>query len=216
MMESEGDRLVAGYPENELIAGFRRRDPKAIHVIYELHFVKLCDWCYYVVGNVFDAQDIVSDIFEKLLTGHDGNKPIGASFNSLDDIANYLYVAAKNKCFTFLERSKRKQQVHQTLIKEDMRDYTVNDELDFEYARGLADLKLLETIHHLPQRSILVLRKIYLEDLSYEEIAKEMGISRATVSNLRQQGINILAKILNREDFSSHLLMITIISLSVI
>ncbi len=215
-MESEGDGLVAGYPENELIAAFRRRDPKAIHAIYELHFVKLCDWCYYVVGDASDAQDIVSDIFEKLLASRDSNKLIGASFNSLDDIANYLYVAAKNKCFTFLERSKRKQRIHQALMKEDMRQYTVNDELDFEYARGLADLKLLETVYHLPQRSILVLRKIYLEDLSYEEIAKEMGISKATVSNLRQQGINILAKILNREDFTSHFLMIIIIYSSMI
>lgn len=216
MKEAEEGSLVAGYTDGELIEGFRNRDPKVIHILYDLYFVELCDWCYYFIGNSFDAQDIVSDIFERFLSRDGNQKMIGSSFKSLNDIANYLQVAAKSKCFSFLERDKMKRKIHQKVSSQDTGDYSINEQLDFEYTRGLADMKLLETIYNLPYRSIQVLRKIYLEDQSYEQIAIEMGISKTSIGTMRKQGINILAKILNREDFISYLTTFVIICLSII
>ncbi len=210
MVEGEKEMVAAGLSQDEFIAGFRKGDPRVIHFIYETHFVRLCDFCFYFLGNSFDAQDIVSDIFEKLLTVDRKNKVIGKSFTDMNDVVNYLYVAARNNCFNVLEQRKRKRQINLDVTE---RKYANEEELDLECHRGLADLKLLETVYKLNQRSVKVLRKLYFEDMSYEQIAAEMNITRSTVGNLRQQGINLLAKKLNREDFILHFFIFAMLSI---
>lgn len=200
MSESERDKLADSISPKEFIEGFRKGDPRVVHLLYERYFVRLCDYCYHFLGNSFDAEDIVSATFEKLLTVYRKKRRVGKSFNGIEDIESYLYTAARNRCFNMLQQKKKQRQIR---LKLSENAYCTEDLLDLEYHRGLADLTLLKTIYKLDQRSIQVLRKIYFEDMSYEEIAIDMKISRATVSNLRQQGINILAKQLPRLDVIS-------------
>lgn len=217
MSEREKDNLLSSLSEEEFIALFRQGDSRVIHGIYQLYYVRLCDFCYYILGNCSnssDAQDIVSDVFERLLTVDRNNREIGQSLRGRDDIANYLYVAVRNQCSKVVRGSKRSKKREEVYEKTTRKEYILEDELDLEYDRGLADKTLLETVYRLNQRSIQVLLKIYFEDMSYEEIATEMNITRSTVGSLRQQGINLLAKILNKEDYVYHLYFLAIIAVS--
>jgi RNA polymerase sigma factor (sigma-70 family) len=189
---------MASQSREEMIDGFRKGDPGVIQILYDSHFVALCDYCYFIVGNTCDAQDVVSEVFEKLLGADRKKKEIGQSFLDMNDVVNYLYVAAKNRCINLIGQKKRKHALHQQATD---RTYQLDEELDFEYHKNLGDLKLLEKVYSLSHRCIRVLQKLYFEDMSYEEIAAEMNISLGTVSSLRRRGIDVLAKHLNKDDF---------------
>ena len=63
-MASAENRLVVVLSEDELIEGFSRREPEAISALYELYFVKLCDFCFSFIRDAFEAENIVSGLFE--------------------------------------------------------------------------------------------------------------------------------------------------------
>jgi RNA polymerase sigma-70 factor (ECF subfamily) len=199
MPANEEYRLTGAFSDEEMITGFLQKDPKILDVLYELYFVKLCDFCHCLIGNSVDSQDIVSDLFEMIISKKARVK--GPVFNTLKDIAGYLHISVRNRAFNYIKKNKTRLRVHENLKSGNLPEYSFNDELDFEYIKGLRDEKLLETLYNLPQRSIQVLRKIYLESMSYDEIATQMNISPSTVSNLRTQGIHILSKILKKDDF---------------
>lgn len=188
-----------------LVQGFREGNPAVVGKLYELYFVKLCDYCYYLLDDAKEAEDVVSRIFYRLLLN---DIKVGRELRSLEDIGNYLYVAAKTKCLDVQRRRKTKKVVYKAVS--DKPEYGLQEELDLAFAQALGDLKLLETVYKLSYRSIEVLRKLYFENKSHEEIAQEMGIARPTVVALRAKGITILAKILKREDYILHILILLI------
>lgn len=205
MLEKEEPKSISGFSEEEFISKLRKGDADIVHLLYELYFVPLCDFCNCILNNSHDAEDIVSVIFERLLSRAHKRSRIGHSWVNMQDVCNYLYVAARFECFHYRNRRKTKMKHHALFAEGKFQEYDTNSALDFEFHKGLADHKLLGNVYTLTQRSVLVLRKLYLEDKSYDEIAEEMSISKATIGNLRQQGITILAKILNKEDYIGQL-----------
>jgi len=152
-----------------------------IETIYNEYFVRLCEISYYIVKDSFEAQDIVSSRFESLLS-----KPHILS-ETKEKVYNYLVTSIKNRSYTYLASNKR----HSVILKEGPN----SPSQDLQYASEIYDPKLLNALKKLPHKSIKILRNIYLEGKSYNEIAAESKISHATINNLRDQGIVILSKI---------------------
>jgi RNA polymerase sigma-70 factor (ECF subfamily) len=192
-----------GLPAEDLAKGFREGDRALVSRLYEVYFVKLCDFCYHLLRDSHEAEDVVSHIFERLLCN---DIKVERELHTPDDIANYLYVAAKTRCLNVLERNKKKRIVYNACTEKPQ--YGDAEKLDLAFAQAVGDAKLLDKVYNLPYRSIEVLRKLYFEDKSHEEIAREMGIAKPTVQNLRVKGLARLLKELNREDFILHIFVL--------
>ena len=199
---------MADYSEAEIIADLLQGKERAFEAIHKRYYKELCSFSFMLTRNTLESQDIASSLFEKLWMRY---KEL--TFNSMNDIAGYLYVAARHMSLNYLRGEKTKTQKHKNILAESKEAYdAINDQLDVEYIKALRNLK--ETTYNLPQRSVRVLQMIYFEEKSYDEIAREMEISVNTVSNLRRQGINILARILNMEDFLVYSCIIVLLALS--
>jgi len=200
--------IMVEYSEAEIIFDLSAGKEKALAAIHKLYYKELCSFCFMLTQNTLESQDIVSSLFEKLWL-----RCKELSFGTMNDVAGYLYVAARHMSLNCLRSERLKSLKHKDILAETKDTFdTLNDQLDVEYVKALRNLK--ETIYNLPQRSIRVLQMIYFEDKSYNEIAHEMDISQNTVSNLRRQGISILARILNLNDFIVQGCIVLLLALS--
>ena len=179
---------------NNFIEAFQNGDREVINELYKKNFVRLCHYANQYLCNQQEAEDVVSNLFEKLLILQRCNKRIGKQFATPIDIDKYLNRTVHNMCVNRLKQNNR-----HTEIKENVAGY--EEELDFLYIEGLANPDLLTTVYNLPQRCVQVLIKIYLEEKSFQEVSTEMNVSLGAVSSLRKRGIDVLLKLLRREDF---------------
>ena len=142
--------------------------------------------CRIAHGYVLDTtviEEIVSDVFVKLWN----NRSTIIIHSSLKD---YLFKSVQNTCIDFLriERKRHQQTIYiddnelscTTLadLGENPLDYLVSNE---------TEQRILKAIDELPERYQQTFKLRIFDELSYEEIATKMGVTKNTVkSNLRE------------------------------
>jgi RNA polymerase sigma-70 factor (ECF subfamily) len=183
------------HSENELVNGFLHGDEHAFKELHARYFKRLLVFCHGLTNDLHESQDIVSEIFMSLFL-----RCKKLDFKSINDISAYLFVSARHRSLSALQSRSRRKERHGDLHLADEHAFdTLNDRLDMAFREGLMACKIKETVYGLDQRSVQILRMIYFEDLSYEEISEKMNISINTVRSHRTRGIDILAKIFQRD-----------------
>lgn len=136
------------------------------------------------VQNKSDAEDLVSDIFEKAL------KAYATYDRRRGSLSTWIYTITRNTVYDYYRRRGRFLPFAE--IKEEAQDETAENELLWE--EKLAGLA--EALKQLPQRQrdILILRFYY--ELSPKEIAQRMEISYANVRYLQFTALRSLRKLL--------------------
>jgi RNA polymerase sigma-70 factor (family 1) len=125
------------------------------------------------------AQEITQDVFVKLWS-------LRSTLPALENFSNYLFIVSRNEIISAL---RKKAQV------------SVNPRLDMEANLMLPDEqlqykefhhRLLQAIEELPPVRKRVFRMSRLEGCTYEDIAKELGISRNGVKDHIVKALNFL------------------------
>ena len=172
--------------QQELIAGFKRREPFAMQELVQSCGDRLLRSAFLLCGNEADAQDLVQETFlQALQSAH--------RFAGRSSIYTWLHAILLN--LSRDQKRKRKRFVSddeapgEALAKEDA------PQLDAEFtASTLADaLRRLSPAH----REVLVLR--FYENMKIHEIAAHVGISRGTVKSRLHYAIAEMGKILPAE-----------------
>ncbi len=130
---------------------------------------RLYRFAYSYTMNAEIAEDFVQDSFERLL----------GVINSLPenvDICNYLYTSVKNACLNYYKHL-QVEDSHRSKLAEAL---IFASTLEYEEQGELFD-KVNELLQQLPEQQRLVLEMKLLKNMSYADIAKEMGISEQTV-----------------------------------
>lgn len=136
------------------------------------------------VQNKSDAEDLVSDIFEKTLRAY-------ASYDRCrGSLSTWIYTITRNTVYDYYRRRGRVLPFAE--IAEEVQDETAENGLlrEEELARLAAVLKQLPQ----RQRDILILRFYY--ELSPKEIAQRMELSYANVRYLQFTALRSLKKLL--------------------
>lgn len=159
--------------EQELVLLLRNADEKAFRAIFDLHQPKLYLYCLKHLESSEEAEEMVQDIFIKLWENRetlDPNSHLGAWFHTL----------AKNKLINHWKRTslsasylKRKR-----LSAEEASNQTENS-IDFANYLELTNAAIAK----LPTQRQLIFRMSRQEDLSSQEIANSLGISKHTVKS---------------------------------
>ena len=161
-----------------MLEGVRRRDPEALGEFFEIHFDRLYNVAFHMLGDRVRAEDVLQEVFLK----------VHRAANQLDptrDPGPWLATLTRNACRERWRRAGRRVDrqaqsldhgsgFHETLPAggEDPEDQALRSERDQAVTKAL--MKLPGSL-----REVVVLRDYH--DLAHEEIATVVGARSATV-----------------------------------
>ena len=177
---------------------FAKGQSEAYHYLIRIYFPVLCHYANNIVEDQMAAEDIVDEVFIKLWE----QKP---SFEHINEIKKFLYVAVKNASLNFLRSEKRAEQRHQVFLQKYTED-GASDARELLFHEMLSEVR--KALDSLPDKMREVFILAYVKQLSNQQIAETLNLSYQTVRNQKSQSIIRLKKRLGSQGFSSVLLMI--------
>ncbi|MEG0796507.1 MAG: RNA polymerase sigma-70 factor [Odoribacter sp.] len=152
-----------------------------IEAIFKKYYGALCYYASRYVVEQEVAQDLVQDIFVKLLESKQ-------HFETAEHLRNFLYLAVKNNCLNDLQKDTLKEKYGQ-YARENISttDFPEEDVLTAEVFRNLK-----MAVDDLPLECRKIFYMSYFETLPNEKIAQQLNISINTVRAQKMRGKKIL------------------------
>ena len=147
---------------------------KEIEVVFEKHYHEFCLLSYSYTGCQSKAQDIVQDVFVKILLKEDSVKIV--------NLKAYIWISVKNTSLKGLRNSGKTESLDklESLMEEESE---VNDELDS---------RLRSAMDKLPPKCRSVFELCVVEGYRYATAADSLGISINTVKTQMNKAYKIL------------------------
>lgn len=139
---------------------------KEIETLFRQHYAAMYRLARTILYDADGSKDVVSDVFVRLLHS---NPSVQA-----DKMEGYLMMAVRNRCLDVLSHKSVREQVEKLFSQELQQRHIEDERLD----------RLMQYIEReLPPLSQQILRLRFLQEMSYEEVAQEVGVSKVTVYN---------------------------------
>lgn len=179
-------------------------DAQAFAAFYEGYAVKLALYVSRFLGSDLWAEEIVQDTFLKLWS-------IRETIGDIEYPAGFVYRMIANRAKDHLKRQEHeiKLQQHMARYLQQANTNTTQEQVDYQMSE-----KLFRTaIEQLPAQRALVYKMRHEQGLSYEEIARELGLSRHTVRNQLNLALqNIRTYLLAHGDITGLLVLMLILN----
>lgn len=165
--------------EKELLLQYRMNGQlETLGKLYAPYMSLLYGVCYKYFQDVDRSNDAVMQIFEELIAK--------LRVHEVDNFKSWLYVYSKNYCLMQLRKDKRIQQV-------DIEDHLYESEQKLNHTDDIKwqeqDFEKLEgCLKSLNQEQESCVRKFYLEQKCYKDIAEETGFELNKVKSAIQNG----------------------------
>ena len=181
-------------PDNELIAAARHDDEAAFKILVDRYLPSVYGFCVRYTGNPSDAEDATQEAFLKAWR-HLGR------FNTQKSFKTWLFAIAKNSA-TDIMRKRRSVNISQFDTADDSNvliDTLADPEPLPEELFGRATLAedVRSSLKVLKPRDQTILELHYVEDLSFENIARVLRMSPNTVRSLHRRALIALRKVLS-------------------
>jgi len=175
--------------EYELLQQLIEGDAQAFTEIYELYQDKIFAFAYKLTKSKEDANDVVQEIFIKLWQRREQIK-IELNFGA------YLRKMTQNHVYDLLQKMAKDRSLQEKIKTniQALQNKTEQDLLGKELQKAY-----LEAIENLPPQRKKIYQLSRDEDLSYDEIAERLNLSRNTVHNQMVSAIRSI-----REYISKH------------
>ena len=148
--------------------------------VYERQVRIIYRVCFYYLKNQADAEDVTSEVYEKLLKH-------GLVFKSQEHEKAWLLRIAINLCKNHI-KSWRRNVVN------------IVDYENIEYAEAFPDKDLLKTVLELPERYKDVIYLYYYEGYSTAEVAHILKKPQSTIRNHMRESRILLKGVLEDEE----------------
>ena len=149
--------------------------------IYRRHYPAMYRLARTILYDVDDCKDVVSDIFARLLRGN--------VLPQADRIEGYLMTSVRNQCRDVL-RHKDMRECVEKLFSAELRGNQVISINDDDRLERL----MLFVEAELPPLTQQIFRLRFLREMTYEEVAETVGVSRVTVYNHLSQSLQRIKK----------------------
>ena len=176
-------RYMEGLDLESVIERARGHDAEALGEIYRRFARRVFGLCRYMLESQESAEDATSDVFLKLqrsIETYDGSIPF----------PRWLLRVAGNQCIDALRRRQRGRQVIGEVDERPLGTEAVSDEPSPLGALLSAEerVHVRDTVAQLPVNYRLPLVLRYYSELSYDEIAQQLGLDRNHVATLIFRG----------------------------
>jgi len=175
-----------------LISRAKKGETEAFGQIYTLFAERIFRYIYLKVSNKEEAEDLTQQVFIRAWESIDSFKPLQ------NPVGSWFYAIAHNLIIDFYRKQKKDFSLDNENVKIEVIDpIDLNERLVIKEEAQ----KILKLINQLPEehRDILFLR--YIDDLSYQEIAKIIRKRPLTLRVLHHRALKRL-KILMENDTS--------------
>lgn len=161
-------------------------DKGSFNEFFRLYYEKFIKISLLYVRGYNNAEDIVSDVFVKILNRID-------SIYQVERVEAYLFRMVKNQCLDFLKRKKNKLLV---LIDEHEDNYfEANDDLRVEIEGNELNSIVDQCVDQFPPKRKIVYKLIKEDQLKYKEVGEILNISPKTVENHLNLAIKSLREV---------------------
>jgi len=180
----------------QFIRDFNAGNDKAFEEMYKEHSPSIYAFTLNIIRDREEAEEITADTFFKVYRAK-GN------FKTLNSVLPFLYTTARNACIDHLRRTKVAQTAKEKFRSANANVFIAdNDELDAAYFSLLK-----KAIDRLPNRQKEVIQKFYLEEMSYKDVASDMGVDVKSVQHLRVRAMHLLREILRSQHLTQEALL---------
>ena len=154
--------------------------------IYRRHYAQMYRLARVMLYDSQESKDVVSDVFAQLLQR--GQMP------AEDKVEGYLMTAVRNRCSDVLSHKSVRERVEKLFLQESVQNsiYCMNDDDRLE--------RLMQFVEaELPPLSRQIFRLRFLREMSYEEVAQAVGVSKVTVYHHLSQSLQRIRKYFKTE-----------------
>jgi len=179
--------------EQELIERIRADDPRAFKELFDSNATLVHNVCFRMLGNRQDAEDVTQEVF---LEAYRSLK----RFRFESKLSTWLYRIAVNRSLNHQRKRKLERwlsldfEVGEGSAEESAFPDTAANGPDRLVEKKDVERIVQEAISKLPERQRIALLLHRYEELPYQEIAKIMDVSVASVESLLHRAKETLAK----------------------
>lgn len=165
---------------NQFIEDLKNNDEVAFEKLYNEYVKLIYHIAYSYTYNREDAEDIVNEVFMKIMRSID-------KYNHQNKFKEWICQITRNHCINYITRNKERQNILDDEIINKTPDLTKESrDLMIIFEENLDE----DTIH------IMVLRFIY--NYKFKEIAVTLGMTIGKVQGLYYDGLEILRKVYDK------------------
>ena len=136
--------------------------------MYRRHYAQMYRLARVMLYDPQESKDVVSDVFARLL--RDGRIP------AKEKTEDYLMTAVRNRCRDVLVHKSVRKRVEKLFLQDSTYISSSSDDDRLERLVQFIDAELSP----LSQQ---IFRLRFLREMTYEEVAQQMGVSKVTVYN---------------------------------
>ncbi|MFF2016591.1 RNA polymerase sigma factor [Paenibacillus sp. NPDC058177] len=149
--------------------------------IFELYKEQVYYFCYYLMKNQADAEDVCQEVFVKVIL---------ADRSKVRDLKSWILRIASNECNSILKRRKTgfMKEVRNYLLSRSQASNPVEESL---YRRE-TQKELQGLYSKLPDKIRMVVVLRFINELTVPEISKVMNIPEGTAKSRLNKGLQLL------------------------
>jgi len=168
-----------------------KSDPEAFSKLYDLYFPKIFRYISWRVGDKNDAEDLVSEIFTKVLIKIDTFEwQKGATFSS------WVFRIARNSLTDYYRTKKKRDYVN----IDDLPEIEADEILpDGDYDRRQLFSRLFQMLQELPDRQAEIITMRFFTGMKNKEIAKVLEIEEKSAASSLCRGLQALHNKFNKQ-----------------
>lgn len=172
-----------------------RQEYSKFETLFRAHYNTLANYAFSIVKNQHDAEDVVQEVFVRLWQ----YKP--AALES-DNAKFYMLTATKNACISLLRKQAGKFMVEPDTVH-------LSDTADEPVATSETDMTAVvnKALAALPPQCQAIFKMSRFGQLTYKQIADELGISVKTVENQMGKALKIMRTFAKQHNISFALMM---------
>lgn len=148
-------------------------DQEAFSELFKRYHAKLVSFAICFLPHFGEAEDMVSEVFIKLLKNHKDLK-------NIENFEGYLYSSIKNQCLNQIKKNKRKESLFLPLDFQDCKTGEYTQPLEQLLTAELRE-KLANCVDRLPHKRKLVYKMVKDDGLSIKDTARLLEIADKTV-----------------------------------
>ena len=151
------------------------KQEKDIERMFRQHYEKMYNLARYLLSDDDESKDVVSEVFTTILANNAVLMP--------ESEEGFLMRSVRNRCLNLIAHKDVKERVTKLLI--DDADVILSDKTDWRLEQLMLLIEDLE-----PPIRKQIFRLHYLKEMSYQEVADKVGVSKVTVFNHLSQAMD--------------------------
>lgn len=152
--------------------------------MFRQHYEKMYNLARSILSDDDESKDVVSEVFTTILANNAVLMP--------ESEEGFLMRSVRNRCLNLIAHKGVKERVTKLLI--DDADVILSDKTDGRLEQLMLLIEDLE-----PPIRKQIFRLHYLKEMSYQEVADKVGVSKVTVFNHLSQAMEWIRKQLKKE-----------------